>query len=163
MDDNIDECILNIVAKIRSDFYTAKKLAALRKINFKTLEHEILDGFIEDLKLNSQYDKEHWALIINGVALMTPNAHNIKIPVGYALYYGDDHGRDKPFISEMQFEQLINATGDLKHSSLRKIFRLMSAVEQPFNWIEMAKWILHDKKQSIHESYYVELKKKLGE
>ena len=97
-----------------------------------------------------------WALILHGIALMTPNvqgnreadlprvsAHNPTVPVGLALYRGGDESRTRAFYSESRLNRLLTARGPMLHSLLARTFRMLGT-DQPFNWRQMARLILHE-------------------
>ena len=95
-----------------------------------------------------------WALILHGIALMTRTsggetagrlAHDRRIPVGQALYLGGDPGRlGVGFYREARLNRLLTARGPMLRMLLARMFRMMAAADQPFNWGEMAQFILYD-------------------
>ena len=93
-----------------------------------------------------------WALILHGIALMTPtvsgesggrSAHN-PTPVGRALFLGGDTQRTKGFYSEMRFNRLLTARGPMLRILLERMFRMMASADVSFNWREMAQFILNE-------------------
>ena len=93
-----------------------------------------------------------WALILHGIALMTPTAggenrtaHNGIMPVGRALFLGGEaEGRTSGYYSESRLNRLLTARGPILRTLLARLFRMLAAVSQPFNWSEMARFILND-------------------
>lgn len=93
-----------------------------------------------------------WALILHGIALMTPTtggenraAHNDTIPVGRALFLGGEaERRESGYYSESRLNRLLTARGPILRTLLARLFRMLAAVNQPFNWSEMARLILND-------------------
>lgn len=95
-----------------------------------------------------------WALILHGIALMTRtagseaagrSAHDRYMPVGRALFLGDDSGRrDSGYYSESRLNRLLTARGPMLRMLLARMFRMMAAANQPFNWSEMARFILYE-------------------
>ena len=93
-----------------------------------------------------------WSLILHGIALMTPTtggenrtAHNGIIPVGRALFLGGDvERRDSGYYSESRLNRLLTARGPILRALLARLFRMLAAANQPFNWSEMARLILND-------------------
>ena len=93
-----------------------------------------------------------WALILHGIALMTSTsggenrtAHNGIIPVGRALFLGGETERRKSgYYSESRLNRLLTARGPILRTLLARMFRMLAAVNQPFNWSEMARFILND-------------------
>ena len=93
-----------------------------------------------------------WALILHGIALMTRTtgreatnrtAHDRQIPVGRALFLGSDPGRrESGYYSESRLNRLLTARGPILRTLLARMFRMMAAANQPFNWSEMARFIL---------------------
>ena len=88
--------------------------------------------------------QEKWALIINGIALMTKSdisAHESSKPVGVALFRGDDNSTESAFYSESRFERLLSARGDTRNGMLIRMFRMLGAKNIRFDWSEMA-WLI---------------------
>ena len=95
-----------------------------------------------------------WALILHGIALMTPRAsdegdsrtaHEGFMPVGRALFLGGDASRrERGYYSESRLNRLLTARGPMLRALLARMFRMMAAADQPFNWREMARFILNE-------------------
>ena len=95
-----------------------------------------------------------WALILHGIALMTRTAgsevasrtaNDGQIPVGRALFLGGDSGRrESGYYSESRLNRLLTARGPILRTLLTRMFRMMAAANQPFNWSEMARFILYE-------------------
>ena len=95
-----------------------------------------------------------WALILHGIALMTPRAgdeggsrtaHDGFMPVGRALFFGGDASRrERGYYSELRLNRLLTARGPMLRTLLARMFRMMSAADQVFNWREMARFILSE-------------------
>ena len=93
-----------------------------------------------------------WALILHGITLMTRTsssqaagrtAYDKRIPVGRALFEGGDPGRrESGYYSESRLNRLLTARGPILRTLLARMFRMMAAANQPFNWGEMARFIL---------------------
>ena len=97
--------------------------------------------------------ESRWALILHGIALMTPTssgdgvartAHNGNIPVGWALFLGGEVRRAKGLYSETRFNRLLTARGPMLRTLLARMFRMLAAANVPFNWREMAQFILNE-------------------
>ena len=95
-----------------------------------------------------------WALILHGIALMTRTAgseaasrtaHDRQMPVGRVLFLGGDTGRrESGYYSESRLNRLLTARGPILRTLLARMFRMMAAANQPFNWSEMARFILYE-------------------
>lgn len=94
-----------------------------------------------------------WALIIHGVALMTPTnsgdgnsrtAHDGFTPVGRALFQGGDSQRGTGFYSETRFNRLMTSRGPMLRILLARMFRMLASADVSFNWREMASFILNE-------------------
>ena len=88
-----------------------------------------------DLLNSGEAVERKWALILHGIALMTPtssednarrSAHDGHTPVGRALFLGSETTRQTGFYSEA------------------RMFRMLAAAGVSFNWREMAQFILND-------------------
>ena len=111
-------------------------------------------------RLMAQYDllgsetvERKWALILNGMAIMTRthggnvvqrSAHRRNMPVGRALYLGGESSRGRAFYSEARLSRLLVAYGPTLRALLVRTFRMMASAERPFDWREMALLILND-------------------
>ena len=105
----------------------------------------------EDLLVHGSAMERKWALILHGIALMTPTnagdgdartAHNGYVPVGRALFLGGDSQRTAGFYSETRINRLLTARGEMLRSLLARMFRMLAAAGVSFNWREMAQFIL---------------------
>ena len=95
-----------------------------------------------------------WALILHGIALMTRtsgsnaagrSAHDRHMPVGRALFVGGDPGRrESGYYSESRLNRLLTARGPILRTLLARMFRMMAAAGQPFNWGEMARFVIYE-------------------
>ena len=110
---------------------------------------------------NTAVAENQYALILNGIALMTPrvregtymsendkdlfSAHASYMPVGRALFLGGNaSGRERGYYSETRLKRLLTARGRMLRMLLARMFRMMAVVDQPFNWQEMEKFILSE-------------------
>jgi len=103
--------------------------------------------------LGSPRIENKWALILHGIALMTPtaagdgsgrNAHDGAVPVGQAIFSGGDSQRSSAYYSESRLNRLLTARGPILRTLLARMFRMVAAAGQPFNWREMAAFILNE-------------------
>ena len=104
--------------------------------------------------LGSSAWEAKWALILHGIALMTRTsggdtasriAHDRQMPVGRALFLGGDPDRrESGYYSESRLNRLLMARGPILRTLLARMFRMMAAANQPFNWSEMARFILYE-------------------
>ena len=94
-----------------------------------------------------------WALILYGLALMTPtrsedntsrSAHDGHMSVGRALFLGSETIRQAGFYSESRLNRLLTARGPILRTLLARMFRTLAAAGVSFNWREMAQFILND-------------------
>ena len=105
-----------------------------------------------DLLGNSILESK-WALILHGIALMTPRnsgdgsprtAHDGYTPVGRALFLGGEPHREKGFYSETRLNRLLTARGPVLRTLLARVFRMLASAGVSFNWREMAQFILNE-------------------
>ena len=94
-----------------------------------------------------------WALILHGIALMTQtassetfnrSAHVRAMPIGRALFNGNDPDRTSAFYSETRLNRLLTARGVMLRTLLARTFRMLAAANQGFDWCQMAQLILND-------------------
>ena len=137
--------------ELGSDRFPRGDLAELRRMNPDKLDAAAFWRLTSRRGLLGQPRLERkWALILQGVALMTPtastgrSAHDKSTPVGRALFIGGDPDRTAGFYSETRLNRLLTARGSMLASLLTRMFRMMASAGQPFDWVEMADLILSD-------------------
>ena len=160
----IDAITYRIVEDIRSPSFPRGTLAELRRMNPEEPDtmafYQLMGsrGLLRNEKLETK-----WALIMHGIALMTPSAHDSRTPVGEALFEGGDPGRTNAFYSGLRLNKLLKAQGSALVTLMKQMFRMMSAANAPFDWREMATFILSEgidegaaeaSRRSIARSYY---------
>lgn len=138
-------------AMMNADFLSSGDLAQMRRMDpdspgppaFWTLlgSRDLLEGI-------SVAEESKWALIINGIAIMTRqnqpdgDAHDPDIDVGHALFEGprgDGHG----YYSEMRLNALLRSEGESLRKRLIHLFQMMRQGRVAFHWGQMALFILY--------------------
>ncbi len=129
-------------------------LAELRRMNPDFTDSPVFVGLLADKELLGSPEVERkWALILHGIALMTPkggddesrgSAHDGQMPVGRALYLGGEPTRDPGFYSEARLKRLLSSRGDMTRTLLARAFRMLAAANVTFSWREMANFIHSD-------------------
>ena len=129
-------------------------LAELRRMNPESIDSPVLMGLLagKDL-LRGPKVEEKWALILHGIALMTPKggndgdtrtAHDGQMPVGRALYLGGEATREQGYYSETRLKRLLTSRGGMTRTLLARAFRMLAAANVTFSWREMANFIRND-------------------
>ena len=162
---NINAIVFQLVEKIGDSGFPRGDLAGLRRMNPDAPESEAFWRLMAHMGLpNNPHLANKWALIMHGIALMTPDAHNSNIPVGGALFTGGDNQRSRAFYSDLRLKRLLTARGPMLRTLLARMFRIMGTAAQAFDWGEMAWFILnlnHDEdqveggRQRIARCYYI--------
>ena len=139
---------------VAGDRFDRGDLAALRRMDPDEYDAAAFYRLMASRDLLGSPEVERkWALILHGIALMTRtaggsaaarSAHDGGMPVGRALFEGGDAGRSSAYYSESRFNRLLTARGDMARTLLARMFRMMAAAGQPFNWREMARLKLND-------------------
>ena len=138
----------------RADFRRGD-LAELRRMDVDAHDPAVFWRLMAENDLLGRGDAlEHkWALILHGIALMTPtgsednarrSAHDGHTPVGRALFLGSETTRQTGFYSESRLNRLLTARGPVLRTLLARMFRMLAAAGVSFNWREMAQFILND-------------------
>ena len=145
----IDAVIPKLVDDIGDPNFSRGDLAALRRMDMDSLETvapfwQLLAH--RGLSCNPGLDSQ-WALIMHGIALMTPAAHDSRVPVGQALFEGGDSTKTDAFYSRLRLNRMLTAHGSVLRALLAQMFRMMRA-KQPFDWREMAWFILSEETDS---------------
>ena len=126
-------------------------LAELRRMNPDSPDKPVFWRLLAEQDLTGNAKRESkWALIIHGIALMTPrnptgghaSAHDGRTPVGQALYLGAEPQRSTAYYSEARLNRLLTARGPMLRTLLTRMFRMLSGAGVAFNWWEMAHFIL---------------------
>lgn len=145
---------VRIANHIASEGFSRGDLAALRRMDPEspdavafwrlTARHDVLRG---------TESERRWGLILHGIALMTKtagdnaigrSAHVRGMPVGRALFNGGDSSRTTAYYSESRFNRLLTARGPMLRALLARMFRMMSASDQGFDWYQMSQFILSE-------------------
>ena len=112
-------------------------------------------------RLMAEYDlfgnpdvERKWALILHGIALMTPRnraggegtstAHDGYTPIGRALFLGGESRRESGRYSETRLNRLLTSRGPMLRTLLARMFRMLASDGVTFNWREMAQFILNE-------------------
>ena len=129
-------------------------LADLRRMDPNSTDSPVLMGLLAQEELFGPPDVERkWALILHGIALMTPKggndgevrtAHDGQMPVGRALYLGGETTREQGFYSETRLKRLLTSRGGMTRTLLARAFRMLAAAKVTFSWREMANFIHSD-------------------
>ena len=129
-------------------------LAELRRMNPDSADSPVLMGLLAQEELFGPPEVEKkWALILHGVALMTPKggdggevrtAHDGQMPVGRALYLGGETTKELGFYSETRLKRLLASRGGMTRTLLARAFRMLAAANVTFSWREMANFIHSD-------------------
>ncbi len=163
---------VKIARTMAKDVFPAKDMNLLAGMDPDSPRVAPLYRLMTENYLYERGDDRKWALIIRGIAMMTPSqrsgngfhsAHNGYMPVGRALYHGNNPQRETPFYDENQMAALLTSTG---RSFQDRVLHMLTAViqtDQRFNWREMASFILNDgydrkraeqSRRRIAEEYY---------
>ena len=153
---DVEAIVDGFIRRIRRASFSAGDLAELRRMNpdspGATAAYWRL--MAEENLLGNPITEQKWALILHGLALMTPKAggegdnrtaHDKAMPVGRALYLGGDPNRgERGYYSELRLNRLLTSRGSMLRTLLARMFRMMAAASQPFNWHDMAWLILNE-------------------
>ena len=142
----------------RDDFRRGD-LAELRRMDPDAPDAAVFWRLLAGKDLLSHGDdlESKWALILHGIALMTPTnaggrtAHDGYMPVGRALYSGGGSQQSTGFYSERRLNRLLTARGPMLLTLLARMFRMLAAGGVSFNWREMARFILNDGNEEAEE------------
>ena len=162
--DDVEAIVDGFIRSIRRAGFSAGDLAELRRMNpdspGTTAAYWRL--MAEENLLGNPIAEQNWALILHGIALMTPKsgaesdsrtAHDREMPIGRALYLGGDPNRgERGYYSELRLNRLLTARGSMLRTLLARMFRMMAAASQPFNWHDMAWLILNEDSKERFEN-----------
>lgn len=140
-----DAIVRRLAEKMSSQDFPNGDLAGLRRMNPNSPDVAAYWRLMAEQRLLGNPHLEHkWGLIMHGIALMMPKAHDKEISVGKALFEGGDGQRGSAFYSDLRLNQLLRAQGEMLTTLLIRLFRMMKAANQPFDWGEMASFILDE-------------------
>ncbi len=150
---NWGDIAVGYAREIASDDFRRGDLAALRRMDPDAPDAAVVWRLLARRNLlRGRQVENKWALILHGIALMTPTtsgdgasrtAHDGSMAVGRALYLGGESQRASPYYSEMRLNRLLTARGPILRTLLARLFRMLAAAGQPFNWREMA-WFIRN-------------------
>ena len=147
------EIVARFAAAMGRDDFRRGDLAELRRMDPDAPDAAVFWQLLaeENLEVSPAIEVK-WALILHGIALMTPtagrtgsqrSAHDGNTSIGWALFFADDEQRTRPFYSNTRLNRLLTARGPMLRTLLARMFRMMGD-RRPFNWREMARLILND-------------------
>lgn len=153
--------ISTIIQRIANEFaspdFPRGDLAELRRMNPDNPATPAFWRIMAQHNLpDTAWGVSRWALILHGIALMTPTA-NAKIPVGRALFLGGSLQRDSGFYSEVRLERLLKSQGAIFRNLINRLFKMLASAKQPLDWEEMAALIIDDSdaaRYKIASDYY---------
>ena len=129
-------------------------LAELRRMDPDEPDAAVFWRLMAEYDLFGNTDVERkWALILHGIALMTPRnggdgnprtAHDGSTPVGRALFLGSESRRESGHYSETRLNRLLTSRGPMLWTLLARMFRMLASDGVTFNWREMAQFILNE-------------------
>ena len=148
------EVAIRLANSIAAEGFNRGDLAALRRMEPDEPDAAALWRLTARYELSGSPEVERkWALVLHGIALMTKtagddaagrSAHVRGMPIGRALFSGDNPERTTPFYSETRLNRLLTARGAMLRTLLARMFRMMAAANQGFDWYQMAQLILSD-------------------
>ena len=137
--------VYRIVNEIGSSDFPRGDLAGLRRMNPDDPDTAAFWRLMARRRLSGNLAHERkWGMIVHGIALMTPAAHDPDVRVGKALFEGGDSQRKNAFYSDLRLAKMLKAQGQVLTTLLTQLFRMMKAAGQPFDWREMASFILNE-------------------
>ena len=148
----------NIAVRI-AGFIASERVSTGERAELRRMNPDVPDAAVF-WRLMARYEllgspalEKKWALILHGIALMTPrsvsegnrpSAHNGFNPVGRALFLGSESRREKGFYSESRLNRLLTSRGPILRTLLARMFRMLASQGVAFNWREMAQFILSE-------------------
>lgn len=104
---------------------------------------------------------DEWTVLVAGMAIMAPNAHDPRRGFGTALAISG--------YSEARLERLLSAEGETRRTLVLRAARFLAAKGVAFNWVDAAAFLLtrHDElREQIHRriarDYYRENQRQTG-
>lgn len=132
-----DRIVQRIAEKFANPDFARGDLADLRRMDPDDPSALVFWRLMAEYGLpDNAVSVSQWALIMNGMAIMTPTA-NADIPVGRALFLVGSY-------SEARLNRLLVSRGTMFRDLLRRMFRILASAKQPVDWEEMATLILND-------------------
>ena len=124
--------VVTLAGLIASENFPRANLAQLRRMDPDSPDTAAFRRLMKQQDLFRSAEAEpKWALIIHGIALMTPanngndnprTAHDGHAPVGRVLYLGGDSHRKAGFYSEPRFNRLMTSRGPALRTLLIRMF-----------------------------------------
>ena len=164
-----DEIAVGFARQLAADDFQRGDLAELRRMDPDEPDAAAFWRLMAQHDLLGSPAIEHkWALVLHGLALMTRtaegdavsrSAHDRYMPIGEALFYGDDRSRQTAFYSQSRLNRLLTARGPMLRTLLARMFRMLGAKGCAFDWYRMARLILNeeradDVRRDIARRYY---------
>ena len=125
-----DETAAWLASRLAREDFRPGDLAELRKMGPDSTDSPVFLGLMAERGLFGSPEVERkWALVIHGIALMTPKrsnggdartAHDGQMPVGRALYLGGEKTRDQGFYSDTRLKRLLTSRGGMTRTLLAR-------------------------------------------
>lgn len=145
-EENLASLIGRIAGKIGSDGFSTGHRASLRRMSPGQAPPLSFYRFAFNyLPQHWEYAADDWITITAGIAIMSPNAHNISMGLGRVL------GAEG--YSEARLERLLLSEGDVRRVLFLRAIRFLAAKSKPFNWLDGARFLLvrdADKKEALN-------------
>ena len=129
-------------------------LAQLRRMDPEEPDAPAFWRLTNQHRLGMSTDSERrWALILQSIALLTPNtnnaarvlsAHDPRTPVGRALFQGGDPQRTQALCHEQRLEQLLSSRRKDFRRNLMNLVRMMAQQGTQMDFREMARLVLDE-------------------
>ena len=153
--------VVSFTQELAQPHFNRGERARLRRMDHQNPNEAVFWRLLASRDLLGESNMGHeletkWALILKGIAIMTPtvsdkpapgayrrSAHNPTIGLGQALYCGGETRRLRAFYSELRLDRLLKSHGAPLQANILHTCRMLGPT-RPFNWRHMARLILND-------------------
>lgn len=142
--ENLYQLCGRLASILGNDRFPTEERAALRRMTpGQDLPLAFYRFALRNLPENWQRFPDDWATIVAGIAIMSPNAHNLEVGFGTAL-------ADTNY-SETRLERLLAAKDETRRVLFLRAVRFLAAKAKAFNWVDGARFLLTKDDEKLEE------------
>jgi len=146
--------VYSIHSAMRKGTIGPGEIAELRRLNPRNPDRlafwQVIVRWVEGEFPLSDEQAQRWAAVLQGWAVLGPDLHHPKRPLGLAM--------ERSALTESRLSRLLRAPDSQFLEAAVRLCRFMRAKREPLNWTEFALWVLasnRDKANArIAQDYY---------
>ncbi|MBE0431513.1 MAG: type I-E CRISPR-associated protein Cse2/CasB [Dehalococcoidia bacterium] len=151
---DLSSIVYSIHSAMRKGTIGPGEMADLRRLDPQNPDRlafwQVIVRWVEGEFPLSDEQTQRWAAVLQGWAVLGPDLHHPKCPLGRAM--------EGAGMAESRLSRLLRAPDSQFPEAAVRLCRFMRAKREPFNWTEFARWVLADNRDQandrIAQDYY---------